>query len=214
MTDHFYIYGHRTDAGETFYIGKGTHTKAKKYARAYEMKRRGRMWLAVAAKHGCHVEIIATFASEPEAFAFERELIAKNGRRSNGTGTLVNMTDGGEGMAGHQQSAATKAKRRLSMVGHKTPAETRARISAALSGEKHPLYGKRRSAETRARQSAGGKGKRLGGLSTSAKRVVDTASGTVYPSVRDAANHSGIRMRYLSAQLAGERTNKTSMRYA
>lgn len=214
MINTFYIYVHRRlDNGAVFYVGKGTRTDAKKYQRAFELKRRSRFWEFVALKAGCAVELVADFFDEADAFRFERYLISAYGRRECG-GTLVNMTDGGEGMSGHHPSAATKAKLIASMTGREIPAEVRAKISASLKGERHPLYGKKRSDETRRRQSASGKGIRLGGKSPVAKSVIDRATGRIFPSTRDAAEYFGLKMRYLSAQLAGERRNKTTLEYA
>lgn len=209
MWRHFVYIHKRADDGSVFYVGKGTRDKRttkRVFARAYDTYGRNRWWLAVVNKHGFDVEILAMFKEDAHAQDYERFLIAAHGRER-----LVNLTDGGEGMAGHVQSRETIEKRAKKMVGRIPSAETRAKISLSLRGERHPLFGKRRSDETRRRQSQGSKDSQRGGKSTSAKAVLDTATGTIFPSTRDAAEHFGIRMRYLSAQLAGERTNKTTM---
>ena len=214
MTNTFYIYLHRRlDTGDVFYVGKGTRSDSHQYQRALEVKRRSRLWRFVASKAGCSVELVADFFAESDAFTMERELIAFHGRRDTGRGSLVNMTDGGEGMAGHVPSDSTRAKRRASMVGREVPLDVRAKISASLSGARHPLFGTKRSEETRLRQSVAGKGIRLGGKSPVAKAVIDKATGRVFPSTRDAAQFAGLTMRNLSRQLAGERRNKTTMEY-
>lgn len=46
------------------------------------------------------IKIIRRFAKEKDAFKLEIALIAKYGRRDLGTGTLCNLTDGGDGAAG------------------------------------------------------------------------------------------------------------------
>jgi hypothetical protein len=46
------------------------------------------------------VEIVHRFPTENEAFEKEKELIKEYGRRDLGTGTLCNLTDGGDGVRG------------------------------------------------------------------------------------------------------------------
>ena len=88
----FYVYLHRKKTtGEVFYIGKG------KGNRAWSKKGRNDHWNRVAKKHGFTVEVHTNDIQEWYAFELERELIAYYGRVQDGTGTLVNYTDGGEG---------------------------------------------------------------------------------------------------------------------
>jgi ribosomal protein L39E len=56
------------------------------------------------------VEIVAEFEDEAEAFFEEIKLIALYGRRDTKTGTLFNLTDGGEGGSGHIKSALEIAR--------------------------------------------------------------------------------------------------------
>ena len=91
----FYVYIHKKKSnGEIFYVGKG------RKSRAYQKHSRSRFWHSVVDHHGFSVEIVFKDLSETEAYAKEVELILHYGRRDIGTGTLVNLTDGGEGGCG------------------------------------------------------------------------------------------------------------------
>lgn len=91
----FYVYIHiNPTTGKPFYIGKG------KGNRAYSPKGRNKFWHNVVAKHGKEVQIIKEGLSEQDAHKIETELIRLYGRRDNGTGELVNLTNGGEGVHG------------------------------------------------------------------------------------------------------------------
>ncbi len=119
----------------------------------------------------CH---IFPRSSEQEAFSQEILNIARYGRRDLGTGTLYNLSDGGEGEAGRVDSAETRAKKSARMMGNtygsrKDSDETRAKKSASRIGLKHSdetrakigkaHKGMKRSAETCAKISAAGKGR-------------------------------------------------------
>lgn len=211
----YYIYLHRRlDTDEVFYVGKGTRTPRKGYRRGFDAKWRSQAWLAVARTSGHGVDLVADFFDERDAFEYERHLIALYGRSDKGTGILVNMTNGGQGMSGSMQSQATIQKRSNKLRGRLVSPETRERISRSLRGANNPRYGQHWPAEIRLKQSIGNKGKKIGGKSTSAKAVLDTASSTVFPSTRDAANHLGVPMSTLAHKLCGQRRNDTSMRYA
>lgn len=103
----FYVYIHTDDAGVVFYVGKG------KGKRDCDWKSRSEFWKSYVAKHCKSLpkcKIVARFESEEAAFELEKTLIATYGRRDIGTGTLVNLTDGGEGAAGLFVSEETKVR--------------------------------------------------------------------------------------------------------
>lgn len=154
------------------YVGKGT----KRYARAefhwLERNRRNPFLNRVLSKIAEAelvpiVEIIQAFDTEQDAFNLERALINQYGRRNIGTGTLCNLTDGGEGPNGlvmtlktRQRMSAVKKGKRPSLscllasnaarrgASH-TPA-ARAKISAARKGKPRPPC----SPEAKAKMSA------------------------------------------------------------
>lgn len=86
----FYVYIHRKKTnGEVFYVGKGCGK------RAWSKGDRSKFWKDVALKYGFTVEIYINDVQEWYAYEVERELISYYGRRDIGTGSLVNMTNGG-----------------------------------------------------------------------------------------------------------------------
>ena len=119
----FYVYAHRrkTD-NKIYYIGKG------KGNRAWNLytKERNIFWQNTHNKHGTIVEIILDKLTEQEAHSIETEFILFYGRKNNSTGTLVNMTDGGEGVSGKVFSS-----------------EERSKISNRFSGVNNPNFDKR-----------------------------------------------------------------------
>ncbi len=95
----YYVYLHRkaTD-GEVFYVGKGKNLRASSY------KSRSTFWKSVVAKYGYYIEIVETGLQEWYAFELEKDLISYYGRCDLGYGTLVNLTDGGDGSSGYKMS--------------------------------------------------------------------------------------------------------------
>ncbi len=226
MTDRtFFVYVHkRPDTGEVFYVGKGTWTPKKAYGRSRSGDNRNPMWLRIVAKNGgaFDAEIVAEFDSESDAFDLERDLIKRHGRKHLGVGTLANMTDGGEGAVGRIVRAETIEKLRRAMagrpprhplgpmLGRQHSPESRAAISAASSGSSNPMFGKRHGEGYRQKVA----GVINAGSAKKARRVIDTSTGTEYPSIRSAAAALGYNGTTLKHWLRGLHENKSSLRYA
>ena len=223
----YFIYLHRRhDTDEIFYVGKGTRTQGKGYYRAYTNYGRNEIWGHIVKKISYSVELIADFFLEDDAFTFERELIVKYGMRCNG-GSLCNLTIGGDGRTGLSPSA-----------------ETRVKLSMALSGTNHPNWGKKLSTETCRRKSESMKispynlrGKKLpkfwrdrtsikkigklnpmygkvGALHHNSRKVLNVVTGTMYDSVRVAAEANNYKMKTLYNWLSGHRLNPTKLEFA
>lgn len=216
MTNTYFVYIHRTsDCNQPFYVGKGTRRDSSdEYRRAFDSHRRKRMWKGVAGRHGFIVEIHAEFFAENDALRHEAELIAEFGRRETGAGTLVNHTDGGVGCSGYKHKPESVERIRSALTGKRLTAERRAKISVAISGIRHPGWGKKQLAITSERKRASMQGVQLGGNSPLAKKVVDTKSGRIFPSTRDAAEYLGMPMSTMATKLRGDRTNNTSLEFA
>lgn len=90
------VYQHkRNDTNEIFYIGIG---KSEKRAYHKTSDRRNSFWMRTVKKAGGRaVEILFDDVDESQAIQIEKYLIKYYGRKDLGQGTLVNLTDGGEG---------------------------------------------------------------------------------------------------------------------
>lgn len=99
----YYIYRHiRLDKNIPFYIGKGTVaencvTHSVIYRRAYSELNRNIIWKGIAKRSGCEVEIIYETDCRKEIDRKEIEFIKLYGRIDLGTGSLSNLTSGGDG---------------------------------------------------------------------------------------------------------------------
>ena len=97
--NNFYVYAFisKTDNKTVRYIGKGSGTRmAVDTNRKYKVPLKNR-------------KKVATGLTEQEAFNLERFLIALYGRLDISTGTLTNLTDGGEGVSGHKWTEEQRA---------------------------------------------------------------------------------------------------------
>ena len=133
------LYRHiRTDKQEVFYIGIGENE-----SRAYNKKNRTRVWKNTASK-GYETEILFEDLAWEQAAEKEKEFIALYGRKDLGLGTLVNLTDGGEGTIGYRHTEEAKEKNRLASTGENNPwyKKERPDHSLKMQGDKNPCFGR------------------------------------------------------------------------
>jgi len=124
-----YVYRHtKLGTNEVFYIGIGNRPK---YGRAYTRDGRNRWWNKVVSKYGFDVEILAHNLTWGEACEMEVILIDYYQRADCCGGTLVNLTDGGDGMVGVLKTEESIEKWKKSNVGKQ-------------DGEKNIMFGKTR----------------------------------------------------------------------
>jgi len=96
-----YVYKHmRLDNNEIFYVGIGSDNKGK-FIRAHSKKGRSKFWKSITKNIKYEVQIVCNDITWEEACEKERELIKQYGRRDLNTGTLCNLTDGGDGINGY-----------------------------------------------------------------------------------------------------------------
>jgi hypothetical protein len=127
-----YVYTHtRLDTNEVFYVGISTQ---KNFKRAYHLHERSNYWHNIAKKCGLKVSIIFDDLTWEEACIKEKELILKYGRIDLGTGTLVNLTNGGDGNIGGKASEETKVKMSIAKKGVKKSKEHIENMKKALVG--------------------------------------------------------------------------------
>lgn len=156
-----YLYRHiRLDKNEPFYIGIGTkqpriHNNVKsEYRRAYETNRKeSYIWNNIINKTFHEVEII--FESDDYDFIKqkEKEFISLHGRINTNTGTLSNMTDGGDGFIGYIPSKEKIEKHKIFMTGRKQSQEEKQKRNESRKGYVH-------SEETKLKISNSNKGKK------------------------------------------------------
>ena len=205
------VYQHtRNDTGAVFYIGIGMNDK-----RPYSQESRNTHWKNVVGKAGYTVTVLFDDINWSTAVSIEKYLIRYHGRSDKELGPLVNKTDGGEGASGiiisedqkQKISAANKGKKFT--LGYKHTKETLLKMSIANKGKNNPMYGKVVSQETRAKRSEAFKGIN----NHKSKKVIDTATNTIYVCVTEAAKAFGISNKLLYKWLSGRNPNKTTLKY-
>lgn len=91
-------------SNEVFYVGIGTEK------RPFSKRSRSDFWKRVVEKYGYSVKIIHSNLTFEQACELEIKYINEYGRIDIGTGTLVNLTNGGEGSDGYKHTIVSKDK--------------------------------------------------------------------------------------------------------
>jgi hypothetical protein len=127
-----YVYKHiRLDNNEVFYIGIGSDSN---YKRAFNKINRSQFWKTIVKKTEFKVELVADKISWDEACEIEKGLIKKYGRKNLANGTLVNLTDGGDGANGckrtdkHKKILSNRMKGKKLSLGIKRTEENKRKI--------------------------------------------------------------------------------------
>lgn len=195
MENNVYVYIHkRLDNNEIFYVGIGTQ---KNYKRAYDIYDRSSFWKKVFKKSKISVEILHENLSWETACKIEIELIAKYGRKNLNKGTLVNLTDGGQGSPNTINSEETR-KRKSDAAKNKPKSQKHKENSKnACKGISKSLEHKLKLANNCPRK----------------KKLIDVSTGIIYNSITEAAKALNYKRTAIQAWLSGQNTNKTNLKY-
>jgi hypothetical protein len=219
--NNYCLYRHIKPNGETFYIGISSNLK-----RPYEKLTRNALWKKIVNKYGYEVQIIKQNSSKEEIYELEKILVSWYGRIDLKTGTLANMTDGGEGVL--NKSIETKQKISNAQLGNKNhrwgirgelnPQFGKSRTKEVIekmkanhpdfSGKNNPNYGKKHSDETKMKISLAQQG-----VSVSGKLVLNKETGIFYKSCKEASIQHSINYSTLKSYLNGTNENKTNLIY-
>jgi hypothetical protein len=161
-----YVYQHiRLDNSTIFYIGIGSDST---YKRANNKYNRNQVWKRISKKYGYSVEIIYDNITWEDACNKEIELIKKYGRINLGSGDLVNMTDGGEGLIGLIHTEDHRKKNSDSNKGKKKSEEFVEKLRNRTVSDETKLKisvsnrGKKRTVDQRQKMKDSLKGKYIG----------------------------------------------------
>lgn len=156
MTYYVYVYFDPSKDLEPFYVGKGkgnrSHghlTRVDTHPFTHRIQKMARQGV---------IPIIERYEglSEEAALSLEVALIAEIGRKDLGKGTLLNLTDGGEGSSGLIHTKESKEKiskaskaRPSNRKGKKLSEETKAKLAKAATGKRHTEESKKKMSENR-----------------------------------------------------------------
>jgi hypothetical protein len=213
------IYRHiRLDTNEPFYIGIGKTDK-----RAYSKKSRNKLWNNIVNKTEYIVEILMDNLTWEQACEKEKEFISMYGRKDLGKGTLVNMTDGGDG----NNNFSKEVRERISNAhkgnqygkGWKPTKEQIEKIKIALKGKSnnnitsfkvgHKTWNKGTKGLTKRNITSFSSENPIKAVS-----VIDISTNKIYKTIREAAKDINVNEKSLYSMLRGRYKNKTNIRYA
>lgn len=220
-----YVYRHiRLDKNEPFYIGIGSDST---FHRANTKHGRNKIWKDIVAKTDYEVEILFNDLLWEDACKKEIEFVLLYGKIVSYTGTLANLTNGGDGTIGYKHPPESKVhlpkimsedtKRKISEACKNPSAEIRAKISHAGRGrivsqetrnkkaEKH--RGRKNTEETKVKMSESAKNRsaeynrNLSLFHPNKKEVINTETGEKFHSIAEAARVNNLDRRTLNYQI-------------
>lgn len=225
-----YVYRHRRlDTNKIFYVGIGSRKD-----RASSKRGRNNLWNKIINKTDYIVEIIAENLESEEAKELENFLVTLYGRIDLKTGTLSNLTDGGDFRDNYTVSDETKLKiskahkgriqskewvekRTSHFKGIPLTEETKLKLSETMKG-RIP------SEETRLKLSTSQKNRvyteielqnikeRM--IKLHGKKIINTITGEIFNSISEAAHSIGMKRYTLNAKLLGKiKKNETNLKF-
>ena len=204
-----YLYRHiRKDKNEVFYVGIGSD---KDYKRAYVTARRNKFWKIIHNKSEIEVEIMIDNIDWEVACEKEKEFINLYGRRDLGKGTLVNLTDGGDGAFNRIQGDEERDWRK-SFYSKNNPFKGKTHSEETKAKMRMAKLGTKISRERVERQRAKMFGKCKGENSPMSKLVLDLETGIYYFGIREASDSSIYKVATVGRMLSGKKQNKTNLK--
>lgn len=175
--EHF-VYIHKNSVnGEIFYVGQGSKHRGR-LDRAYSKRSRSKWWNNYINKYGPPiVEILSTDITKEEADRLEKELIKLYGRKDLNEGTLVNLTDGGDGSG--KRSTEYSKQHSLRMKGENHPMWGKKHTSEWIKNNSNSQMGKKLSEETKKKMSESRKGQKRS--EETKKKMSESLSGNKNP---------------------------------
>jgi hypothetical protein len=224
MKENAYVYCHiRKDKNEIFYIGIAT----KKTRADESFNRRNNIWGKIASKTDYDIAILYENLSWEQACEMEKAMIKSHGKIYDGTGSLANITDGGDGTIGvvraneHLKGINLTEQHKLNIkngllnsnkIRKSYSEEYRKILSDRMKLNKY-CFGKKLSEETKSKMS-------INNARTNNRKVIDTISLEEYSSLKDLYksnfdyfNNLGLKYSSCVAQLRGQNKNKTNYMY-
>lgn len=125
----YYVYAYLREDDTPYYIGKG------KENRAY-VKHPRKNGSNILPKDENRIKILYENLSEDEAISIEKQLISEYGRKDLGTGTLINMTNGGDGLSGWIRPQSAIDSHRDKLKGKSRPKDVVEKIASSNRGKK------------------------------------------------------------------------------
>jgi hypothetical protein len=203
--NNYYVYLHiKATDGEPFYVGKG------KGSRANQASNRSEFWKRVTLKYGFDVILLEEKLTEKEAFEKEKYWIKRIGRRDLGLGTLINFTDGGEGVSGGSWKLTESNKKNIGNAskGRKWSESSKKKLSNSTKGRQGFWKGKKRGVQTEEwKQKISSS---LKGITKNNKIIINLETGIFHNSLTEASFSYGIPISTLSRKI---RTNKTNLKF-
>lgn len=191
MARNILVYKHITlDTHEVFYIGIGSKKRSKA-----KNNNRSIYWNNIVNKHSYYINILKENLTWEEACELEELLILEYGRRDLNTGSLVNLTSGGEGSLGIKVSDETKYKLSIINKGKILTKEHKMKIGLSNKGRKP-------SNNTKLKQ-----------LEKVCKKVIDIETGIIYSSVKEVSKIFNLKYLPLNRKLNGTTKNTTNFKY-
>lgn len=224
-----YVYRHRRlDTNEIFYVGIGSRKD-----RCSSKRGRNNIWNKIINKTNYEVEIIASDLNVEDAKDLENFLVSLYGRIDLNTGTLSNLTDGGDFRENYTVSDETKMKISKAHKGRIQSKEWVERRTSHFRGVplteetkrklSETMKGRIITDETRLKLSIAQKNRVYSEIELEnikekmikfhGKKVINIITGEIFNTITEAADSIGIKRYTLNAKLLGRNKNNTNLEY-